>query len=95
MYSSVRKYRSSDTAELSRLVQESFVPLVKEVEGFGGYYVVAAADGTLVTITVAESEAAVEESVSKARDWVAENAPELVEGAPDVVNGEVTVSASA
>ena len=71
------------------------MPIVSQVEGFGGYYVVVAEDGTAVTITVAATEAAVEESVSKARDWVADNAAGLVEGAPEVVNGEVTVSASA
>lgn len=89
MYVSVRQYRTNDMAEVTRVVTEGFLPVVREVSGLSAYYVIDAGDGNLVTITVAEDQAGVEESVSKAGDWVRENAAHLVEGAPTVTNGEV------
>jgi hypothetical protein len=88
MYASIREYRTKDNAEVARLAQEGFVPIVREVQGFSGYYMVDAGD-KFFTITLAADEGAVEESVNKAREWVQENAAELIEGAPVVTNGEV------
>jgi hypothetical protein len=93
MYASVRNYRSSDPAEVIRRADDGFIPLVREVSGFKAYYMVDSGDGGLFTITVCDDQAGVEESVDKAREWVAENAAELIDGAPDVSNGEVRASA--
>jgi hypothetical protein len=93
MHVSVRSYRSNDVPEVGRRAQEGFVPLVNRIPGFAAYYIVDGGDGTFTTITVAEDEAAVEESVAKAREWVSENAADLVDGAPAVTNGEVVASA--
>jgi hypothetical protein len=96
MQASVRKYKVTDAAEIARKAKEGFVPLVREVDGFGGYYLVDGGDGVMYTITVAESQDGVEESARKAADWIAENedVAALVDGAPDVTNGEVLVSES-
>lgn len=95
MYVSVRQYRSSDAAEVARRVEGDggFLPVVREVPGFTAYYLVDAGDGDLLTITVAEDQAGVEESISRASDWVRDNAADLVEGAPAVTNGEVVAHA--
>jgi hypothetical protein len=93
MYASVRSYRSSDAEEVIRRAEQGFIPLVREVSGFKAYYMVDGGDGALMTITVCDDESGVEESVSKAREWVAENAADLLEGAPDISGGEVRASA--
>jgi hypothetical protein len=93
MHTAIRKYRSSDPAELARRVETGFVPIVKEVPGFVGYYVVDGGDGTVTSVTVCEDEGGVEESTRRAGEWVQDNVPELVEGAPDVTSGEVLVRA--
>jgi hypothetical protein len=100
MHSSVRKYKLTDAGAGKTIADEvnnGFVDIVKGVDGFGGYYLVDGADGTLVTITVAESPEAVEESAAKAAEWVKgnETVSSLMEGGPDVTNGEVLVSVSA
>jgi len=100
MHSSVRKYKTTDASAGKKIadeVEKEFVDIVKEVDGFGGYYLIDGGDGTLVTITVAESEDAVEASAAKAAEWVQgnETVSSLMEGAPDVTNGEVLVSVSA
>ena len=92
MYASVRRYRSSDAAEVGRRAKEGFAPIVKDVPGFQAYYYLDSGDGTATTVTICDDQAGVEESVNRARDWVGENAADLVEGAPDVTNGEVVFS---
>jgi hypothetical protein len=89
MYVSIRQYRSNDVPEVARRAQDGFVPIVRDVPGFSAYYLVDDGDGALTTITVAEDKAGVDESVSKASEWVQENAADLVEGSPTVSNGEV------
>jgi hypothetical protein len=92
MYVSVRQYRSSDAAEVGRRAEEGFVPIVREVSGFSAWYLVDGGDGSVMTITIAEDQAGVEDSVSKASDWVRENAADLVDRAPTVTNGEVVAA---
>ena len=93
MYASIRQYRSTDVPELGRRAQEGFVPIVREISGFSTWYLVDSGDGDFVTITIAEDEAGVEESVCKASEWVRENAVDLTEGLPTVTNGEVLAQA--
>lgn len=92
MYASIREYRTKDNAEVARRAQEGFIPVVKEVPGFAGYYMVDAGD-KFITITVAQDADGVQETVNRAREWVSENAAELVEGSPVVSNGEVVAQA--
>lgn len=41
MFTSIRKYnvRRGSAPELARRVQDGFVPLVRQIQGFRGYYV--------------------------------------------------------
>lgn len=74
-------------------VEDEFVERVKAVDGFVGYYVIDGGDGTAVSVTVGETEQAVEDSTQRAGEWVRESAADLVEGAPEVTAGEVRVRA--
>lgn len=92
MYASIRRYQTKDNAEVARRAQDGFVPLVREVPGFSAYYMVDAGD-TFFTVTLAEDKSGIEDSASKAREWVGQNAADLIEGSADVHNGEVVASA--
>ena len=99
MHSSVRKYKTTEAsagATISSEVEKEFVEIIKGVDGFAGYYLIDGGDNTIVTITVAESQAAVEESAEKAAEWVKGNdtVSGLMDGGPEVTNGEVLVSVS-
>ena len=99
MHSSVRTYKTTEAgagATISSEVEKGFVEIVKGVDGFAGYYLIDGGDNTLITITVAESESAGEESAEKAAEWVKGNDTVLglMDGAPEVTNGEVLVSVS-
>ena len=91
MYASIREYKTQDNAEVARRAEEGFLPIVREIGGVSGYYMVDAGD-KFFTVTVAEDESAVDESVNKAREWVQENAADLIEGSPVVTNGEVVAN---
>ena len=93
MHAAIRSYKVSDIDALVSKVESEFVDRVKEVDGFVGYYVIDGGDGTAVSVTVGETEAAVEESTSRARAWVSESAADLIEGSPEVTAGEVRVRA--
>jgi hypothetical protein len=93
MHASVRRYRVRDIEALVSKVEDEFTDLVKEIDGFVGYYVIDGDDGTAVSVTVGETAEAVAESTKRAADWVRQSASELVEGSPEVTAGEVRVRA--
>ena len=89
MHASIRRYQSSDVAEVGRRAGEEFVPIVRDMPGISAWYLVDGGDGTLITITLCDDAAAADASVERAGQWVRENIPDLVQGAPEVTNGEV------
>jgi hypothetical protein len=93
MHSAVRTYRVTDVDELVSKVEAEFAPQVKQIDGFVGYYVIDGGDGTVVSVTVGETEEAVEASTSAAREWVRASIADLIEGPPQIVAGEVRVRA--
>jgi len=96
MYASVRRYEAASEEAVQVLitrVQDEFVERVKKIEGFVGYYVIDGADGTLTSVTIGETEEAVEASNVLAKEWVVERVAHLVVRAPDLTTGEVRVRA--
>ncbi|MGJ5833209.1 hypothetical protein [Streptomyces ossamyceticus] len=94
MYAAVRRYDGvTDPAEAARLVNEGFVPLMRQVPGFVAYYWVDAGDGVMVSTSVFQDRAGAEESISRASDFVRDNLASLLPAPPEVMAGEVVVSA--
>ena len=53
MYVAVRRYEGvTDPQKAGQLVDEGFVPLISEIEGFVAYYWVDAGDGVMVSTSV-------------------------------------------
>jgi hypothetical protein len=89
MYVAVRQYEGvKNKHELGRHFRESFVPLISGIQGFRGYYLVSAAGGTVLTISIFDHEAGAEESTRMAREWVQKN-PDVLPAPTHVVAGEV------
>ena len=93
MHAAIRRYRVTDIDALVSKVEQEFVDRVKEIDGFVGYYVIDGGDGSAASVTVGETEQSVEESTSRAAEWVRQSAADLIEGTPDVTAGEVRVRA--
>ncbi|MEF9908179.1 hypothetical protein [Streptomyces sp. P9-A2] len=94
MYAAVRRYEGvTDPVAAGRLVNEGFVPLMRQVSGFVAYYWVDAGDGVMVSTGVFQDQAGAEESISKAADFVRENLASMLPNPPQVTAGEVLASA--
>jgi len=94
MFSSIRRYsvRRGSVEELSRRVQEGFVPLVRQMKGFRGYYLINGGPDVLITISVFDSADEAFASNEKAADWVRNNVLEVTRGLPEVMVGDVLIA---
>jgi hypothetical protein len=55
MYATVRRYEGvTDPSEVARLVNEGFLPIIREIEGFVDYYVVDGGNGVMVSTSIFE-----------------------------------------
>ncbi|MFJ8076389.1 hypothetical protein ACIQ7Q_21180 [Streptomyces sp. NPDC096176] len=94
MYAAVRMYEGvTDPAEAGRLVNEGFVPLMRQVPGFVAYYWVDAGNGVMVSTSVFQDQAGAEESVLRAAGFVRENLASLLPNPPQVMAGKVVATA--
>ena len=84
MFVAVRKYRvrRGSTAEWARRVQEGFVPLMRDLEGFLGYYLVDGGEDVVITVSMFDSADAALVSNTKAADWVRHNVLEFAGECP-------------
>ena len=90
MYVAVRRYEGvTDPEKVSKLVDESFIPIISEMPGFVAYYWVDAGDGVMVSTSVFEHKDAEEQSTFRAGQFVAENLAPVLPNPPQVTAGEV------
>ena len=73
-------------------VRAGFVPLMRELEDFKGYYLLDGGPGVLITISMFDSADAALVSNEKAADWVRNNVLEFVRGMPEVMVGDVLIA---
>ena len=65
MYATVRRYEGIDkvrSEEVTRKVGDSLLPRLRELPGFGGYYLIDAGGGVLTSVGLFESSAQAHES---------------------------------
>jgi hypothetical protein len=94
MFSSIRRYtvRRGSVGELTHRVEEGFVPLVRRMKGFKGYYLVSGGQDVLIAMTVFETAEQALASNEVAAEWVRNNVPESATGTPEVIVGDVLIS---
>jgi hypothetical protein len=78
----------SDPSEVVRLVNEGFLPIIREIEGFVDYHVVDGGDGVMVSTSIFES-ASGEESNWRAGEFVGQHLTPLLPNPPHFTAGEV------
>jgi quinol monooxygenase YgiN len=91
MHVAIRRYRLDPTSvdEVMRQVNEGFIPLIKDADGFLAYYALNAGAGEIATVSVFEDQAGAEQSVRMAADWVGQNLAALLPDPPEITAGEV------
>ncbi|MYD11890.1 MAG: hypothetical protein F4X02_17820 [Chloroflexi bacterium] len=94
VFASVRIYDGIDPAdqgEIARVTEEGFLPIMRESDGFVGYYFLNAVD-MLATVSLFDSSEQASASVDKARAYVAEHLAPLLPNAPTVYEGELSIN---
>ena len=93
MYAAIRqsKAKSGMAEELARRIKEGTIPIISDVEGFIGYYVVYAPDDTVTAISVFNTVAEAQESNRRALAFIEDNLGPLVIGQASATAGPVIV----
>ena len=91
MWATVRRYEGvNDPDEVAKRVDEGFIPLISEHQGFVAYYYVDdSEEGVVFSISVFEDQAGEEDSNRLAADFVKENLAELLPSPPMITAGNV------
>jgi len=91
MHTVVRTYSGKGAKELFDALEKhkaDVEKLMRSVKGFVGYTLARSGDGGF-SVTVCKDKAGVDESVQKAKDWIAKNAMSTGVAAPKVSEGSV------
>ncbi len=89
----IRRYSGKGGKELSDLLEQrkaEVEQLMRSVSGFVSYTLARTDDGGF-SVTVCRDRAGIDESVQKAKTWIAENAGQTGVAAPQVTTGTVIV----
>ncbi len=90
MYAAIRQYHTDPSSidEVVRRVNEDFVPLISDMQGFVAYFALNAGQGEFGTVSVFEDQDSAEESNRVAEEWVQQNLSSLLPR-PQFAAGEV------
>jgi hypothetical protein len=91
MHLAIRRYEVDPASmdEIVRHVNEGFIPLIKDAQGFLAYYALDTGEGVLASVSVFESREGAEESIRMAADYISEHLASLLPNPPEVTAGEV------
>jgi hypothetical protein len=93
MHATIRRYEGVDTTrinELVRKVDETFVPQIRELPGFAGYFLMEADNGILSSISLFETSEQADESTKLVKNWISdENFVGALPNAPKITSGKV------
>src|SRR6201989_1028134 len=93
MYAAIRqgKAKTGMAEELTRRFKEGAIPIISDVEGFMGYYVVYAPDDTVTAISLFNNFASAEEANRRAIAWIEKDLAPLLTGPATAMAGPVIV----
>ena len=89
MYAVIRHYhfKPEDGQRIDQLVNEEFVPLIKEAKGFVRYYWLDTGEGEGASLSVFQDKAGADESILLAADFVKKSLSEIMVQKPEVIEG--------
>ena len=81
----------NSASEISKRIQEGFVPMMSKEPGFLAYYLLSAPDNELTAISIFQEQAAAEASNEKALQWIKQNIASLVHSSIQFTVGQALV----
>ena len=98
MFATIRSYHGVDqtrAAELTGKVNETLMPLLKELPGFDGYYLVDAGNGLFTSLGLFETREQGEASTKLVSKWIRdEKLDRLMPNEPKIMSGKVVAHIS-
>jgi len=97
MHAAVRIYQvePGSVDEFKQLVNETFLPIIKEAPGFQAYYSLDTGDGRIASVSVFDDRAGAEASTKMAADNIRQNMASVAPIPPEVLEGEVFATEAA
>jgi len=93
MHATIRRYEGVDTTRINDVVSrvdETFVPQIRELPGFAGYFLMEADNGVLSSISLFETSEQADESNKLVKKWISEeNFSKAIPNAPKITSGKV------
>ncbi|MBZ0290464.1 MAG: antibiotic biosynthesis monooxygenase [Anaerolineae bacterium] len=91
MYASVRltQAKPGTADQIGQRVKDDFVPLVSQIPGFIGYYVINVGGDKLATVSIFEDEKGAQASIQASYEWVNQNITEWLARPLDIMEGRV------
>ena len=95
MHATIRRYdgvNENRVAELTRKINETLLPKLKELPGFGGYWLIDAGNGLFSSMSLFETPEQAKASSELVATWVRdEKLNEMIPNEPKITSGEVIV----
>ena len=79
--------------EFAKRVKAGALPAMQKMDGFKGYYLVAAADDTIIAVSLFDDKSVAETSTQTLMPWIKENLGPLLASSTEAIEGTVIVSA--
>jgi hypothetical protein len=102
MYATIRRYSPKNGAVnkaslevLRRQIQDEFLPILQEIPGFRGYYVVSVENREVLTLSFYDNAEGSAEAGRCAAEYTLRNPLVFELGKPEVTEGEVLTGAEA
>ncbi|HST17044.1 MAG TPA: hypothetical protein VLK36_05205 [Gaiellaceae bacterium] len=93
MHATIRRYEGVDMArthEVAGKVEQTLVPKLRELPGFGGYFLIEDGNGVLSSLGLFETSEQADESTKLVSKWIAdENLATAIPNAPKITSGKV------
>jgi hypothetical protein len=91
MHLVIRKYSGSGAVKLFDVLEKhsaELQTLMRPVQGLVSYTLARSGDGGF-SVTVCQDKAGIDQSIQKAADWIAKNAPNTGAAKPEITLGNV------
>src|SRR5436190_17267971 len=94
MFAAIRrgKLKPGMADEFAKRVQAGALPVMRKMDGFKAYYLIAGGDDTVIAVSMFTNKAAAEGSTQQLMPWIKENLGPLLASPTEPIEGEVLVS---
>jgi quinol monooxygenase YgiN len=86
------KVKPGMAEEFAKRVKAGALPVMQQMDGFKGYYLIAGADDTITAVSLFTNKAVAESSTQTLMPWIKENLGPLLASPTEASDGVVIVS---